>query len=496
MVSVGRFLLLAMLFSAAYVQWPLYSLNQNTYFLHGLAQAGVGHLTDDFLVQTRDPFPVFSFLVEVTYRLNQNLFYLFYVLLLGIYVCSLLGIASQLFQTGRSRVRTLVFLAVLFVVHAGVFRSRIGWLYSGVAGQYVLGTVLQPSVFGVLLIASIYFYLRKKPFYAVALLALAATVHSTYLLGAASLTLAYMLVTLKEENDRKKALFIGLTAFVLVLPVVLFAYSSFAPTSPEAWDTAQRILVDFRFPHHANPSYWLDATALAQMTVILLALILVRKKVLFWLLAVPAAVGVGLTILQVLSGSRSLAMLFPWRVSVFLVPIATAILTAWGVDSVWPYWQRTLKRNGGRVLFALGLALIAVSVFSGAVLTLAQVSAREASAAAPMMQFVRDHSDAGDMFLIPLEMEDFRLYTGVPVFVDFKSHPYRDTEVIEWYDRLRQVEAVYEAEDGEACDMIEMLAATYGVTHIVFVSGEYQGGCPILELWYADAVYEIYRIIL
>ena len=56
--SVGGFLLVACVFSLAYGQAPLYYSNQNQYFLHGLAQAGVGHLHEDWLANTVDPTPV------------------------------------------------------------------------------------------------------------------------------------------------------------------------------------------------------------------------------------------------------------------------------------------------------------------------------------------------------------------------------------------------------------------------------------------------------
>ena len=47
-------------FAAAYCQAPLFYSNQNQYFLHGLARAGEGTLSDDWLANTRDPTPAFS----------------------------------------------------------------------------------------------------------------------------------------------------------------------------------------------------------------------------------------------------------------------------------------------------------------------------------------------------------------------------------------------------------------------------------------------------
>src|SRR5205823_14298714 len=47
--------LLAVAFAAAYGQAPLYYSNQNQYFLHGLAAAGEGYLSEDWLARTLDP---------------------------------------------------------------------------------------------------------------------------------------------------------------------------------------------------------------------------------------------------------------------------------------------------------------------------------------------------------------------------------------------------------------------------------------------------------
>src|SRR5262245_38939014 len=58
----------ALVFSLACGQAPLYYSNQNQYFLRGLAAAGHGSLHDDWLANTRDPTPVFSWLVALTAR--------------------------------------------------------------------------------------------------------------------------------------------------------------------------------------------------------------------------------------------------------------------------------------------------------------------------------------------------------------------------------------------------------------------------------------------
>jgi di/tricarboxylate transporter len=53
------------MFYGAYTQPPLFSGNQNTYFLKGIADSGFGFLSGDWLANQTDPVPVFSALVRL-----------------------------------------------------------------------------------------------------------------------------------------------------------------------------------------------------------------------------------------------------------------------------------------------------------------------------------------------------------------------------------------------------------------------------------------------
>src|SRR5919201_1818744 len=86
----ASFLFWAIVFGIACTQAPLYYSNQNQYFLHGLAQGGMGDLDRDWLANTADPTPVFSASVAWTYRhVGEWPFQAGYVVLLVIYFLSL-----------------------------------------------------------------------------------------------------------------------------------------------------------------------------------------------------------------------------------------------------------------------------------------------------------------------------------------------------------------------------------------------------------------------
>ena len=262
-------MLLAFLFSLAYTQSPLFTSNQNQYFLHGLARAGFGHLQHDWLVNTQDPTPLFSLLVEWVYRIFQlpAVFYISYVVLMGVYLFSLLLIGDALFNLRRSRLLSLLFLASLIVLHSAVLRLALSrtlgvqWAYlleAGVAGQRLLGLVFQPSTFGVLLLLSIALFLRQKPLAAILCATVTASFHPTYLLSAAVLTLAYLIVLWIEKTPLMRLAGLGAVALISVAPILIYVYSNFGVAQPDI--SALRSVCTGHLPHssprHTSSLVW------------------------------------------------------------------------------------------------------------------------------------------------------------------------------------------------------------------------------------------------
>ncbi len=163
--------LVCLTFGIAYGMAPVFTGNQNTYLLHGMASAGWGSLNQDWLAATADPFPVFSALVTTTATvLRPSALLVFYVLCVALYLWALWAIALDR-ATDLGDARVVGFLFLVFLIHSrpfASFSSDTSLLSSGVAGQYVLGPVLQPSMAGVFLLVSLRLYLHDRPFAAVA----------------------------------------------------------------------------------------------------------------------------------------------------------------------------------------------------------------------------------------------------------------------------------------------------------------------------------------
>jgi hypothetical protein len=488
-----------LIFGIIYAQSPLYTSNQNQYFLHGAADAGLGNLDDDWLANTLDPTPVFSQLIRITYFIpfNEVIFYLEYVVLMGIYLYSLIRITSNLFIL-QGRLTMVILLTLIVLIHSAAMRLLLArgvgdeWTFvleGGVAGQRVLGAVFQPSTFGVLLVLSLYLFLKDKPILAIIVASAAVYFHPTYLLSTGILVCAYMGTIILLERRVRKAALVGFCALILVAPILLYVLQSFGMTNQNAHE-AQAILVNFRIPHHAIVSEWFDGTTIIQLGLISVALWLVRKTKLFPVILISITIAIALTLLQVITGNNSLALIFPWRISVILVPLATVLILAYLVQELSIRNTRFLERNSTTIQIVCGLTL-GLLVLAGGLRFGIEFTEKDQVIEQAVYQFVRDTQREGDVYLIPTKMQDFRLETGAPVFVDFKSIPYSEDEVLEWHRRILLATEFYEAEEID-CKTLDRFEQE-GISRIVLEYYRKPLSCISTQEIYQDLNYRIYQ---
>ncbi len=532
----------SLVFGLAYTQAPLYYSNQNQYFLHGLAQAGRGFLSDDWLANTRDPTPIFSaFVAMVSGFFDERLFYVTYLAFLGIYFVSLMRIAESIkIPVGNVSARStpiadapgspndrpvlLTVATLLVVMHSGILRlasaHTLGvdypWYFqAGVAGQYLLGFGLQPSAFGVLLLASLALFLRDYPWAAVTLACLAAVLHATYLLAAGMLVFSY-LILLARAGRWRHALLLGCWALLLTTPVVIYNWFCFGPSDPTTFAEAQSILAHVRIPHHAEPERWFDGIAAAQIGWMVLGMLLVRGTTLFFIMLMILGLSAAGTIAQIVTGSATLALLFPWRTSTLLAPLATTIIVTRSVNAA----GHGLSRLRPWVLeLACGLTL-GICAVGGIAIMFFGWGYRTSPEELPLLEFVKTHKQRGDVYLLPVELpsaprgarstnftpaprrgegkliaidlQRFRLETGAPIYVDFKSIPYKDSEVLEWHRRLWLALGIYRRMSDNDPALVQELDQE-GITHIV-VPADREVRRERLSLEYEDAAYRLYRV--
>lgn len=505
LAGVGRIVLLTVIAAVTYGVAPLYSSNQNQYFLHGLARAGLGLLSEDWLARTADPTPVFSLMVAATAR-YEAAFYGYQLVLVGVYFVSLIALTAPLFGLRESRGKFVLYLVTLLAIHSALL-SRLSLsmggldlrtvFTSGVAGQDILGTILQPSMFGVLLMASIALFVEGRELAATACAVTAAVVHPTYLLAAAVLVASYTLIIARDDAGGWRAAWpITVVGVALAAPVVIYLYAAFRRTSPEAWRTMQDVLINIRLPHHMLIDRWLGLSASLQLGLIVAGLALSRRcPRLVRVLAGSLAAAAALTALQGLTRQADLALLMPWRISVYLVPVASSLVAAAGAAAL---WDRVVGRAAAVQRLAVWAASAGIVLLgaAGGLIIRSDLQAFAGDRSMPVMGFVRSTKAAGDVYLIPLTLERFRLETGAPVFVDRKSIPYRDVEVVEWYQRFIVARDLYLTRDADlACAAVGSLARRYPITHVVLMKEQTGRPCPVLQRLYEDADYGVYRVI-
>jgi hypothetical protein len=388
------------------------------------------------------------------------------------------------------------------------------YLQAGLAAQYLLGPGLQPSAFGVLLILSLAAYANGRPVLAGGLAAIAAVMHSTYLLPAGLLVVGYI-VALLREGQRARAVAAGGLALAVVLPAIVYNLRTFLTEDPDLLREAQRILARERIPHHTAVRHWLDALAIVQLGVMAAGLVALRRTRLFLPLAVPTVASAILSVIQVATDSDALALLFPWRFSVVLMPVAVAVLLAKLAGLI-------ARVAGGRGVTWAAVGLGVVLAAGGVWVTLSGRGYRVNEAEGPLLDQVREHSKAGEVYLlpvkfatlkkeepasqsktfvppvrtgqvgIPVDLQRFRLATGAPIYVDFKAVPYEPAEVLEWHRRVDNCQRWYAERNWDATGVIDEVVAA-GITHVV-AAADKDVTSRRLELVYADDSYRVYRV--
>ena len=338
--------------------------------------------------------------------------------------------------------------------------------------------------------------LYEKYYLAVFLLALAATFHPTYLVSAGILTFAYLIIILVRGEKLLKVFLVSLLSLVLILPVYSYMTWAFTPTSPELWHQAQEFIVQLRIPHHSLPQVWLQEDghkAYIQALIVILALWMVRKSDLFLILLIPFLATVLSTIIQLLINSNTIAFIAPWRLSIFLVPISTSIILAQIITSIFNRHQ-TLISKYQQVIVRLSITVISILVIIGTINQILSFGYGKTSNM--MMDFVRENRQSGQTYLIPPDMRDmkkFRLSTGVPIFINSKTHPYKDTEVLEWIDRLGKARNFYQMSD-RSCQILSDLVANYSITHVVLYQEQRNLECDRLKNIYRNKKYQVAKI--
>jgi hypothetical protein len=471
-------LLFSIAFAVALSQEPLYFANQNTKYLHGAAEGGYGWLGNDWMAHTIDPLPVFSVLVKWLFQLGvPELSYAIFALLAVTWAWALTSIVRSAGLIRQERTHLVTFMAGLIVTQAVLSK----WP-RGLASQYLHDHYLQPGVFGVLLIAGIAQFLKARTAAAIVLVVAASVMHSDYLPTTLACIVAFIAgATERSPRAARRAIYHALLALVLIAPLAIQLRALATQTSPETWQRALDILVS-HIPEHTDVAQWFDMRAIARLAVMALGAVLARDRrlrVVMWSLF--ALIVVSMSVVVVFH-SELVAAVTPWRASILLMSLSIAVIVARGV--AWLVARE--PQHEDRLL--LGCALLAMAAVALGISRQAERWSDYAAAESmPPIRWIQAHDARPELYLIPVHDSDFdrfRLETGQPVLINWKTHPYKDVELIEWHQRLQEADRFYTARSAdEACRQLGSLRDRYGVSAVVYAisSPIANHQCPLVE---------------
>lgn len=495
-----QWLLLAgaiVLFILAYPTEPLFFKNQVTKYLAGMADAGVGMLHNDWTANTKNGLPAFRGLTFLIYRFGMpQLSYVIQVLLMVVFVTGALGIARVLegSKTLEDSLRidsfSIVMLCFLILTNIGLL-TKLWW---GVAQQFMLGPVLEPALFATLFFAAILLYVTDRRVAAYLTTIPIGLFHPGYIIPVTVLIAGFVVSDWPNLRRTPLSVWASMTLALLILAAhAIYLRLDFLPTSGALSDRANIILTEFRIPEHALVSHWLTQTGtFARLGTAALAIWISRKHKIGLILLTGTVATVALTVLQTLTGSHLMALIAPWRASVWIIPLSVVVVLGWAAHLA----DRTLQNSKLGITLRLPALIVLVvlslaAAWSGAVAKLSDYSAPLAGYEA----YLKRTADERTQILAPTDLMNLRIDTEAPVYITEKSHPYQDTDVLEWYRRVQVVDALYKPAVVD-CAALEKLAREAHLTDMVVTRFDQTVNCPFVELVYLDAEARVFKLDL
>jgi hypothetical protein len=302
----------------------------------------------------------------------------------------------------------------------------------------------------------------------------------------------FLLYELTQGTGEKPgAKFVALAASAIGL-IILFSIAFalkqlFAATDPQTQLEGHRILTAVRIPRHSDPWHWFNLNVILQFGLCLGAALLLPPGRLRFVIQLGLGVLTVFTLVAFLPGTETYRLIAPWRISVVLVPLVTIALCAVAVVRM---NAAGLFRPGRlRAFRAGGLGVILFCAAVGTAFTASKILKPEPA----YLGFVRANLASGQLYLTSPGQREFRLATGAPQYVTFKSHPYQDIEVLEWHRRLKVAQEIYRRAEMD-CDALQRLAVEEAVTHILVTSGNPTVTCGFASKLFEDGSTKIFSL--
>ena len=159
------------------------------------------------------------------------------------------------------------------------------------------------------------------------------------------------------------------------------------------------------------------------------------------------------------------AVAAPWRISAFIAPLSWMVFF-----SVFARWiQRVINKEifwSFSHFIKVSIVCILIACTAGIIDFKNKYEFKKEMGYYSISRFIENYHQLGYQYLIPIEESNISLEAGVPVFVTWKTHPTKDTEFLEWYQRIETARTVYAAKVDPA--NIVTVLKTQSLTHVVW----------------------------
>ncbi len=391
------------------------------HLIHSIKYFDTNKLENDWIANQAHHLPVF---VKFNYFLikffSSKIIYFMHGVLLALCALYLFLISKNLFPKLETRNLTIIWFAFFIILfHENSF-------FSGVAGQSVIDIGYQPASFGILFFIGIYYFMMKKYFLCILLICLGASFHPTYVLHSGFLVLgilSYLILSKNYKNFFKTLIIYS----ILILPITLFIIINFLTIDKNLIALGQEILLD-RIPHHADIRYWLSYKDLFFFVTYIYALYIVRNKNFFIFFLIFGTCPILVSLIQYFFNINSIALAFPWRSSVFITPISSVIILS--------SWIEKIKLDIHKLKIMSFSLLLFTSTFFFIKSHFIKDLNGKFTKKLMLSKEIKNNFDSIERILIPTNLDYIRMYTGLPIFINWKHHAFRFDQLIEWRQRM------------------------------------------------------------
>ena len=435
--------------------------------IHALEIFNDNKLQNDWIANQTDHIPLFTYFNYILIKFfSVKILYFMHFILLSLCALSLFLISKSIYTNlEKSNFIIVWFTFFILIFHENSF-------FSGVAGQSIIDAGYQPASYGVLFFLGIYFFLINKIFLSILFICISASFHPTYIIHSGFLVLGFSMYffLFKKYSDLLK---IFLYYSLLILPITIFVFFNFLNLDRDTTILGQEILMK-RIPHHADIHYWFSYKDIISIITFFISLILIRDKTkLFISLGIFGFCSIFLSIIQYFVEINSLALIFPWRSSVFLMPLSSIIIISFLIDK---FREKLLNKK--KLIYVV---FFSISIFFGLKSHILENLNSNFEKKIFLFNKIKKYYNEIDSILVPIDTVSIRLNTGLPIFINHKHHPFKHNEIIDWDLRLKLASNFYNAKNLDLQNQfLKEIIELEKISHILFKKSQFYPECKDL----------------